>query len=209
VVGQVLEYLWLYRESTLEDLEEEFADGYPEEKRSLADVYHSTFGKSLQLQQALRFVVIAPAFNVNTTFGIRYLRDIAKQDCALVQVSRDRTGLRFSRYELPGFERAGSLPSGSFGMRRSRMVCVLAGGPAPVLWTVGRRRDDGGIRLMSQRTLPTRCIQIKNWAVIPIPAALIHRNFLFCLEPSCGVAYPMSPGEESPRAVERNDVDAS
>ncbi len=32
-----------------------------------------------------------------------------------------------------------------------------------------------------------------------IPAALIHRNFLFCLEPSCGVAYTKNQRSERPK----------
>ena len=32
-----------------------------------------------------------------------------------------------------------------------------------------------------------------------IPAALIRRNFLFCLEPSCGVAYTRSQRSERPK----------
>ena len=92
VVGQVLEYLWMCREPTLEDLEDEFAEGNPEDGRPLTAAYQEMFGKAIRLQPRLRFIIIAPRFDVNTTFGIRYLRDIAKQNCSLVRVSQERTG---------------------------------------------------------------------------------------------------------------------
>ena len=169
-VGQILEYLWQYRNATIEDLEDDYAEGHPEDTGTLGDAYRERFRKPLKRLRGIRFVLIASSFDVNTTFGVRYLRDVAKQTCALVEVAEPKRGhFKFTPYELPDLVRAGSLTVGDFAIARGRLFCVLAEGRLPVLWNVGRSKSSGQLRLLGQQTLLRRCLQLKNRTVIPVP----------------------------------------
>jgi hypothetical protein len=169
-VGQALEYLSQYQQASLEELDEQMGEEFGE---SLSEAFKAEFKRDLgTLSPRRRVILVAPSFDVATGVCVQYLSEHfeKKVTFALLTAQRRSRGFRIAYYEPPNMTHCSQLGGRFAETVKGRVYFVLTGGPKPILWNIGMRRD-GGLRLPSQQALSLRVLRRMSRHLVPIEDA--------------------------------------
>jgi hypothetical protein len=163
-VGQALEYLSQYQDVTLEDLEDEYAAS---KKGSLAQAFTGRFESDLTtISRRRRVFVAAPEFDYHSDICMQFLsKAFAEQqvEFRLLKVScvpGESKSFDLAVHDPIKLTSAKDL-HGLVMSTGGRIYYVLDCGANPVMWLIGKRGDDGQLRLPKATALK-RLIRIRR-----------------------------------------------
>jgi hypothetical protein len=161
-IGQALEYLSVLQgpkgeAPTIEDLSVEAGT-------NVSESFLKTFGTAppSPLPTDARVIVAAPDFLPSSTVITRWLnKRLEGVTVTMVRVHHDDAGFRLEEFVGHDFQRARQLKAtGPAISDKGRVYCVLTTGPEPVVWHVGRPRENDTIGLPSQSALTKNALRV-------------------------------------------------
>jgi hypothetical protein len=164
-VGTALEHLAHYEGATVEALQDE-EGGAP----ALHEAFRSTFGvEPPALTSRRRVLLVAPSHGTWAAVCARYLARHLQGDITIRLLKASRSCGRFvlEDYDPPPLQRAATLTATFAVSAEGRLFYVLEPGRMPVVWRVGRIRDQDGAIVFKAKP-PRRTLRVARWPMMPV-----------------------------------------
>ncbi len=167
-IGQSLEYLAQYAVTEAEDLEEGYAPLQP--ASDLKTDFRKMFKHDLKVTQGRRVFLVADSFDSHSALCARYLGEQlhgSRVEYGLMRACRKGEDFSLTPYECPPFTHSSKIKEGFAVTRGGRLFYVLKSGPHPIMWYIGRRTGQEGLRLAQGSALARNSLQVLDRPLIP------------------------------------------